>query len=1306
MKATHMFRMAQAVNLLFLSILLLCSLSCEQTGVIDPIGDGGGVTLRIAELSSSVPAVGSGGESALITLKLVDESGAPSPGGIISFSTVFGSITPYDTTNSLGIAAAQYVSGSETGIDTITAVVVNYFRRELFEIVLLEIDVRTVIQLSAESLSLISDGQQATSVTVRYNDSSGNPVANETINLFADFGTIDASVVTNIQGRATATYTSPPSPADTTARIIAYIASSSKISGESFLQSESKVENTSKILLDAQGKRTSTNNQLRRLAPKIAAREVINGSDTLNIDLKGVILTLTATPDSLSITEATTSNIVAQLRAGDTPLASKTITFSTNFGNLTETTAITDENGFAGVQLQSAQATGVSTLTAAYLSGISAQTIVRFISGAAVQSKLTVSANPTEIPADGVSTSEITVILTDSRNNPIPSAVVNFSTDVGRMKATAVTDDNGQAKVNIFSERKNGTATITAQFGDVVKTTKVKFSGIDLSVTADPDHVVADRMTESTITVTLKDAAGVPIESEKVELVTTSGTFDNDSDSLISFTDVSGELITTIKSNGGESALITAVAGGAEAQATVVFDQFITSFTPDKESFIANIDTVMLVFRIVDNDNIEQDSLRVLFSSSLGELLVTEDTTDANGEAVTYLTSNIAGSITVNAKVFLDGVSTISATAAVTALSSPPKSLRLIASPNVVEVNGGTSTITALVSDVSGNPVSSQTVIFGFLQGRGGGESIEPTSVYTDITGSASTTFTAGFLASQSLNDIIVKATIQEFSLSAQVSLTIAGEPFTLNTDTDPPPIQNADGSFSLNIISILSDINGNPVKDDTPVFYSSKPPGTGTIDASVLTEDGIANATLVYPAQSAGKADTIISTSGQISDTLIIAQLPGFVNDIIVMEPGVSSILANGISSAQFRVRLVDASNPVIPVSGVEVQFVSDASNSGSSITEDRLLADGVTANPNIGVASFLLKSIPIETDFYPQITISAGGIEKIYQNNNLADQANPLFFRGIMMTVDSGEDTVLVGGTTNINVVLKETTNKQAVVNQEVTFGSGLGIIVHSGDTDETGRLSIPYTAGLVPGLDTVIVTSGIQKFTTVQIIEGLPPSNIFLAADTSFIKVKGAVGRQSTGISATVTDAKNNPVAPGTSVSFTTNTGTFASTGTNSAVKTTNVEGIARVELESVTTPGIATITAVSGGITAQADLVTIQAGLPNAISVSADAFGVDLVEGNIAQITVAAIVKDVNGNPVASGTQVVFRVMEEIGLDNPVVTVGDNTGPITTNEFGIATAKLTYFMDDIGKSYKLEASAGGVTGSKTLILPVIQ
>ncbi|MCH8287363.1 Ig-like domain-containing protein, partial [candidate division KSB1 bacterium] len=378
-------------------------------------------------------------------------------------------------------------------------------------------------------------------------------------------------------------------------------------------------------------------------------------------------------------------------------------------------------------------------------------------------------------------------------------------------------------------------------------------------------------------------------------------------------------------------ASVTAAAAGKQTSTSIKFTRLVTTLVADTNSIAAN-DSVRLTFTIADLDGSPQTGEQVLFFTNLGDVNPPESVTDANGQAFTYLSSTIGGVATVSAKVTNNLVTPTPPTTIVTIVSAPPANIKLIVDPVVVAVNGGAVDLTAIVTDISGNPVANRIVSFKIIQGPAGGESIDPTFAVTDATGSAKSIFKSGSIGSKTVNSVILRATLQEVSISDEASLTIAWVTSRINTSSSPPPVDNQDGTFSLAIGSIVSDINGNPVTDGTLVHFSTNPP-IGVILSPIETENGKASTSLIYPTNSAGDNITIIASSREISDTLIINQLPsaGLLDNITVSADTVGVLLAGNLVQISVSALITDLNgNPV--ASGTLVSFSTEDDGSGDN--------------------------------------------------------------------------------------------------------------------------------------------------------------------------------------------------------------------------------------------------------------------------------------------------------------------------------------------------------------------------------------
>ena len=170
-----------------------------------------------------------------------------------------------------------------------------------------------------------------------------------------------------------------------------------------------------------------------------------------------------------------------------------------------------------------------------------------------------VSASPIQVPADGNSSSTVTVTLLDYFKNPIAGHTVTLAASGGSSVVTpeqssagvtpGVTDANGVAKFAV-SDAKNEVVTYTATdstaglrvnqlaavtFGTPPPVVPVK---ADCTAVVSSQKIPADGTTSGTITVELRDANGFPVEGKTVSLTPSDGS------SIIVGTKVAGSVAT------------------------------------------------------------------------------------------------------------------------------------------------------------------------------------------------------------------------------------------------------------------------------------------------------------------------------------------------------------------------------------------------------------------------------------------------------------------------------------------------------------------------------------------------------------------------------------------------------------------------------------------------------------------------------------------------------------------------------------------------------------------------------------------
>ncbi len=170
-----------------------------------------------------------------------------------------------------------------------------------------------------------------------------------------------------------------------------------------------------------------------------------------------------------------------------------------------------------------------------------------------VARRIILTADPEQIPANGISTSTIIAQLKDRKGKDVKvkDVIVNFETTEGTLSAdSAVTDSNGRAVVTLTSSTERGIAIVEAASDSVLipDMTKVKFAEIahEISLIVDPEEIPADGISTSTIVAQLKDRDDndVKVKDVIINFKTTKGTLSANS----AVTDADGKATVTLTS--------------------------------------------------------------------------------------------------------------------------------------------------------------------------------------------------------------------------------------------------------------------------------------------------------------------------------------------------------------------------------------------------------------------------------------------------------------------------------------------------------------------------------------------------------------------------------------------------------------------------------------------------------------------------------------------------------------------------------------------------------------------------------------
>lgn len=393
--------------------------------------------------------------------------------------------------------------------------------------------------------------------------------------------------------------------------------------------------------------------------------------------------------------------------------------------------------------------------------------------------QLSLTVDSPSIQTNGSSSVNVYATLKDDKNAVVSGASVAFVADSGTISAaSATTTTSGVASITFNSndDQTNRTVTITATSGTLTQTTTIVVQGTHIGFGGDTSAVVSKT---ASMSVTLLDGAGTAIANRLVKLTSKLG---NAIPSSVT-TDSNGQATITFVPTIAGTDTITASALGAVLTQDIVISAVNFAFTSPAADSSINVNQCYPVTAQL----LGATATGAIFTVSRG--LVYTDSGCSSGSssqtiafssslATAYVKSPSAGGATVYAD--LSGSSSAAKTSlAVKFVATVPNTVIVQGDPSVVMV-GGSSSITAYVQDVSGNPVSGQTVIFSAPNGGG---VPNPTTAVTNDSGKASTTFNADSTISGK-DSVELVATVAGVA-PASALLTVAGSAVNIVIGTD-----------------------------------------------------------------------------------------------------------------------------------------------------------------------------------------------------------------------------------------------------------------------------------------------------------------------------------------------------------------------------------------------------------------------------------------------------------------------------------------------------------------------------------------
>ena len=542
------------------------------------------------------------------------------------------------------------------------------------------------------------------------------------------------------------------------------------------------------------------------------------------------------------------------------PIAGAPVSLSQGSGHsvITPTSATTSSSGVAEFTVTDTTPESVGYQATSGSVAVNQTASVTFEAPTASATRSTVTASPTSVPANGTSSSTVTVTIVDQAANPRPMAGISVAlakstgTSATITPSSDTTDASGEATFSVTDSTVEP-VTFTATAGAVTLSGSAAVTFGVLAVSASSSTVVAAESTApigatagTTVTVTLLTADGThPVAGKAVSLTGTGSSVVNQASVD---TNASGAATFTVTDSAVESAIFSAtdVTDGVNLETTAA----VSFETPPPPTPSATLSTMSAAPTSLVVDGSSASSVFVTIKDSSGNALpnkVTElaptvpdvhveitaqvppggtqpGVTGSTGEATFEVLDPVAETVTLTATDTTDNI-TLSTQVSITFLAGPADANQstVSVSPDAVAADGHTpATVTVTLCDHFGNGISGKSIK---LVPDTGSSVISPPTATTNAAGTATFTVTDG------TNELVTYSAVDVDDGNLLVSKSA---PVTFGAPPPTPADPNAsaiaanysavpaDGTTAATITVWLYDSGGSPLAGRTVTLSGS----------------------------------------------------------------------------------------------------------------------------------------------------------------------------------------------------------------------------------------------------------------------------------------------------------------------------------------------------------------------------------------------------------------------------------------------------------------------------------------------------
>jgi len=812
-------------------------------------------------------------------------------------------------------------------------------------------------------------------------------------------------------------------------------------------------------------------------------------------------LTLVAADQSIVADGVSKTTITATVRnTRGNPLPDGTLVrFQTSLG-LIAPAEVALAAGQAEATLLSAATPGTAAVTAA-AKGLTNTIQVPFtpapIAGHPTSLFLTKSTD--QLPADGTSTANITAIVADEHNNPVPDGTpVAFTTSLGLIAPGSFPTAAGVAEAALRSSTQAGRAVVTVHVGQLTRQVRVTFveSGStgkrSLFVTRSAARIPADGTSTVTIGATARTASGAAVpDGTLITFRSTAGTV---FPARVATAD--GLAQATLRSDPHRGrAEVTAALGRLAASTTVVFvtpgsgsiaSIFLTHDPNEIPGDGVSESAVTATVRDADNNPVV-DGTPVAFTTTRG-IISPGLAATANGIAEVILRSEPTSADLVATITAVAGAQRATTTVKFNGTGAGPTRLSLVADRTNVPADGtSTAQLRAALTDPAGAPIGGATVVFittvGQLQAPGSSSWASQVSVPTDNQGAA-----LALLQSTSQPDTALVTASAPGSTADTASVTVSFTSLVITSVTASPASVPVGGNKSSRVTATIVDTIGSPAPDGTVVAFSivnqAQLP-SATITRSAATTGGQATAVFRSGAEvGTAQIRVEIASVGAVNDQTIIGITAGppalmtvaankFVTPARIISPE-SAVTVTALVSDRFNNPVEDGTAVRFDVSPDGAGVITGTSTTTGGFATATLYPTGWVGDASVIASTTGAGGAPVDNRTRPLIVHMAGApvtVSIISPNAGSYSPANPL---EVYTSADQALTVQLVdsaGGPADPTVGVTFEVTRGAVDPDPAPITSPL-----AGTATATFRSDQPTPTGLVDNI--VAVAEGVRS------------------------------------------------------------------------------------------------------------------------------------------------------------------------------------------------------------------------------------